>query len=187
MKKLTPADRGRVQAVIDRNRRQLSGIRGYLDALPGVAISNGKLIRKPAIIALVKQKLPVESLAAGETAPASLDGIRVDVQTADLDSQLALLDPASALGLEAEGAGGQETELCAIARQSDRCRRYRKRALPVPCRSRCRLDAAARFHRGDPARPCRLHIRLQCRLHRGGHDRRPSKKVSASGSRSTTT
>jgi hypothetical protein len=101
MKKLTAEDRERVQAVIDRNRERLSEIRGYLDAVPGFAISNGKLIRKPAIIALVKQKLPAESLAAGETAPARLDGIRVDVQTADLETQLALLDPASVLGMEA--------------------------------------------------------------------------------------
>ncbi len=104
MKKLTLADRERVQAVIGRNRERLSAIRGYLDAVPGFAISNGKLIRKPAIIALVKQKLPMESLATDEAAPDRLDGIRVDVQTADLETQLAQLaqlDPASALGVEA--------------------------------------------------------------------------------------
>jgi hypothetical protein len=102
MKKiLEKADRMRLEAVIARNRSQLSAIRGYLDAVPGFAVAGGKLIREPSIVVLVKRKLPPEALAAGEAAPLRIEGVRVDVQTADLETQLSLLDPTSALAVEA--------------------------------------------------------------------------------------
>lgn len=92
MRKLTEASRQPVQAVIDRNRERLLSVPNAIDAEPGFPIVSGKLIREPAIILYVRQKLSEPRLLPEERAPERLEDIRVDVIEADPVKQL-LLDP----------------------------------------------------------------------------------------------
>lgn len=106
MKRLSDRDRARVQGVINRNRPRLARIRGYVDAVPGFAIDKGQLVRKPAIVVLVRQKLPEASLSVEEAAPRQIGRLRVDVQTADLETQIAAVG-AAALGLATRAAAAK--------------------------------------------------------------------------------
>jgi phosphatidylserine/phosphatidylglycerophosphate/cardiolipin synthase-like enzyme len=108
MRTLGEADRERIRTVIDRHRDRLAACRGYLAATPGFAISGGRLVREPSIVVLVARKVAPDALLPSETLPHQLEGIRVDVQVADLETQLALLP----------GDSDWQTEAAALAVQT---------------------------------------------------------------------
>src|SRR4051794_17415858 len=86
-----------VEQVIERNRERLVASRGFIAARPGFAISDGKLVREPAIIAYVERRLPPSVLDAGEALPEQLDGYRIDVVEPDPPTRQDLARTASTL------------------------------------------------------------------------------------------
>lgn len=79
MRRLSKVDQGRVQAVIDRNNDLLLSIPNALGAEPGFPVVQGKLLREPAIILYVANKLPSARLLPEEFAPGEVEGVRLDV------------------------------------------------------------------------------------------------------------
>jgi hypothetical protein len=90
-----------VQNVIERNRDRLLASRGFLAARPGFALTDGRLVREPAIIAYVDRRLPDQVLTVETALPAELEGYKVDVIEPDPLTRLELSqdEPAASAGL----------------------------------------------------------------------------------------
>ena len=111
MRKLSEAGRKRTQAVIDRNRNLLMSVPNVIAAEPGFPVVKGKLLREPAIILYVSQKLSEPRLLPEELAPETVEGIRVDVVQASPVMQL-MADPASReLATEIETAAARHDRI----------------------------------------------------------------------------
>ena len=104
MRRLSQASRDHVQAVIERNRDLLLSIPNVLGAEPGFPIVEGKLLREPAIILFVANKLSVSRLLPEEFAPDEIDNVRVDVVQADPWKQVELNPSLRSLQEEIEAA-----------------------------------------------------------------------------------
>ncbi len=81
--RLEDADRDRIAALIDRHRATLEDIKGFVDAEPGFPIVDGWVRREPAIVVHVERKVPASELLLEDLAPRALEGVRVDLVTAD--------------------------------------------------------------------------------------------------------
>jgi hypothetical protein len=92
MRKLSLSDQIRIQEVIDRNRERLLSVPNVLTAEPGFPLIGGKLVREPAIVLFVANKLLPAQLLPEDYAPDVVEGIRVDVMQAGPRKQIEL-DP----------------------------------------------------------------------------------------------
>jgi hypothetical protein len=104
MKRLDAADRERIERVIASHLHELTPVSGFLGARPGFAIVGGKLVREPSIVVYVRQKRTPHTLAARDTLPRQIEGIRVDVATAGPRTEIDLLEEISGDGRVASDA-----------------------------------------------------------------------------------
>ena len=86
--KLPIEERERIAEIISKYTERLWLARGFVGARPGFAVTNGALIRKPAIVAFVRVKLAPEFLSESEALPDQLDGVPVDVVAVDPQTEL---------------------------------------------------------------------------------------------------
>jgi hypothetical protein len=100
--KLQETVRKRLERIIAENRDQLAAIKGFVDAEPGFRIVHGWVVREPAIVVHVHSKRPRNELLPEDVAPTGIDGVPIDILSAD-PWRLLRLDPRTAnLAADAE-------------------------------------------------------------------------------------
>lgn len=83
MRKLSDEDRFKIGKIISANWQQLASLPHFVTAVPGFAVTNGRLLRRPAIVVYVDQKVPQWALAERDCMPRLIEGLPIDVVVAD--------------------------------------------------------------------------------------------------------
>ncbi|MCD4672877.1 MAG: hypothetical protein K8R77_09455 [Anaerolineaceae bacterium] len=71
---------GQVRTIMQDHRDQLLALPNVVGLGVGLRQKNGEWTDTVALIVMVKQKLPLESLTADQRIPSEIDGVPVDVQ-----------------------------------------------------------------------------------------------------------
>jgi hypothetical protein len=88
-------DQGRVDDIISKNLDKLTKP-GILTVRPGYEVAGRQLTGRPAIVATVRAKKPINQLAPSNVLPDAINGVPVDVREASPYQRLRSVDPLAA-------------------------------------------------------------------------------------------